>query len=97
MLPDTLKELELEFGERFLRVHRNALVALQHIVRLQRDEEGTWRAVLDGLDERPVVSRRHLAEVKQRLLLQLSTVAARPAFAGIIAGRVQGSRLCPAH
>lgn len=68
LLPDTLKELELEFGERFLRIHRNALVSQQHLCGLQRDDEGAWRAVLDGLDEHPVVSRRHLAEVKQRLL-----------------------------
>ena len=69
LLPDTLKELELEFGERLLRIHRNALVSQQHLCGLQRDEEGAWRAVLDGLDEHPVVSRRHLAEVKQSLLL----------------------------
>jgi len=66
LIPDTLKDLEQEFGHRFLRVHRNALVALAHIVRLQRDENG-WQVVLDGVDARPAVSRRHLAEVKQRL------------------------------
>ena len=67
LLPDTLKDLEQEFVPYFLRVHRNALVALEHIVRLQRDDNGSWYVVLDGVDERPVVSRRHLAEVKQRL------------------------------
>ncbi|MDH5171186.1 MAG: LytTR family DNA-binding domain-containing protein [Gammaproteobacteria bacterium] len=68
LIPDTLKELEREFGERFLRVHRNALVARAHIVRLQREEDGTWYVVLDGIEQRPAVSRRHLGEVKQRLL-----------------------------
>ncbi len=67
LIPDTLKELEREFGERFLRVHRNALVARAHIVRLQRDEDGSWYVVLDGIEKRPLVSRRHLGEVKQRL------------------------------
>ena len=67
LIPDTLKELEREFGEVFLRVHRNALVARAHIVRLQREDDGTWYVVLDGVEQRPVVSRRHLAEVKQRL------------------------------
>ncbi len=67
LIPDTLKELECEFGEVFLRVHRNALVARAHIVRLQREDDGTWCVVLDGVGQRPVVSRRHLAEVKQRL------------------------------
>jgi len=68
LIPDTLKELEREFGDRFLRVHRNALVARAHIVRLQREEDGTWYVVLDGIEQRPAVSRRHLAEVKQRLV-----------------------------
>lgn len=68
LIPDTLKDLEGEFHPRFLRVHRNALVALQYIVRLERNENGAWQVVLDGVEERPAVSRRHLAEVKQRLV-----------------------------
>jgi two-component system response regulator AlgR len=68
LIPDTLKDLEQEFDQQFLRVHRNALVALEHIVRLQRNDSGTWQVVLDGVDECPAVSRRHLAQVKQRLL-----------------------------
>lgn len=68
LIPDALKELEREFGQRFLRVHRNALVAVAHVVRLQRDEQGPWYVVLEGVSQRPMVSRRHLAEVKQRLV-----------------------------
>jgi two-component system response regulator AlgR len=68
LLPDTLKELEREFPGRFLRVHRNALVAVAHIERLSRDGEGNWRVELRGVPVRPAVSRRHLAQAKQRLL-----------------------------
>jgi two-component system response regulator AlgR len=68
LIPDTLKELEREFGQRFLRVHRNALVAVAHVVRLQRDEQGPWYVVLKDIAQRPMVSRRHLTEVKQRLV-----------------------------
>jgi two-component system response regulator AlgR len=68
MLTDSLKDLEQEFGDRFLRVHRNALVALEHVVKLERDPREGWRVVLDGVETRPAISRRHLAEVKQRLL-----------------------------
>jgi two-component system response regulator AlgR len=68
VIPDTLKEMEREFGDRFLRIHRNALVARAHIVRLRREEDGSWCVVLDGVAQCPAVSRRHLAEVKQRLL-----------------------------
>ncbi len=63
-----VKELEQEFGEEFLRVHRNALVALNHVLKLERSPGERWHVVLDGVDVRPVISRRHLAEAKQRLL-----------------------------
>jgi two-component system response regulator AlgR len=67
LLPDTLKDLQEEFGDNFLRVHRNALVSLAHIARLQRDPEGGWCVALDGVDLCPQVSRRHLPEVKRRI------------------------------
>ncbi|MEM6580458.1 MAG: LytTR family DNA-binding domain-containing protein [Pseudomonadota bacterium] len=68
LIPDSLKELEREFGDRFLRIHRNALVAVEHVVRLQRDEDGPWCVLLDGVSHMPTVSRRHLSEVKARLV-----------------------------
>lgn len=68
LLPDTLKDLEQEFAAEFVRVHRNAMVALAHIVRLEKEEsEGGWRLVLDGVSHQPAVSRRHLSAVKKRL------------------------------
>jgi len=67
LLPDTLKDLESEFPGRFVRVHRNALVALAHIDRLAKGDDG-WCVELEGVAVHPVVSRRHLAEVKARLL-----------------------------
>jgi two-component system response regulator AlgR len=67
LLPDTLKDLEQEFSENFVRVHRNALVALRHIDRLSRDDDG-WTVELSECSQRPAVSRRHLAEVKERLI-----------------------------
>jgi two-component system response regulator AlgR len=67
LLPDTLKDLEQEFSENFVRVHRNALVALRYIDRLSRDDDG-WTVELSDCSQRPAVSRRHLAEVKERLI-----------------------------
>jgi two-component system response regulator AlgR len=63
LIMDSLKELESEFAGCFLRVHRNALVALEHVLRLRRGEGG-WIVELDGVAPRPAVSRRHLAEFK---------------------------------
>lgn len=68
VLQESLKELEQTYGDAFVRVHRNALVALTHIVRLQREGRSGWQVELAGVEHRPAISRRHLAEVKQRLL-----------------------------
>jgi two-component system response regulator AlgR len=66
LLNDSLRELESEFPGRFLRVHRNALVAMAHVERLARAGEG-WVVELAGVRERPQVSRRHLADIKAAL------------------------------
>ncbi len=66
LISDTLKELEGEFADRFIRVHRNALVAIDRIERLEGGD-GETRIHLRG-DDRPVeVSRRHLPAVRKRL------------------------------
>ncbi|WP_439105503.1 LytR/AlgR family response regulator transcription factor [Congregibacter sp.] len=63
LLSESLKDLEEEFKGRFLRVHRNALVARAHISRLVRAEDG-WLLELTDVAEQPQVSRRHLRDIK---------------------------------
>jgi len=67
LIDDTLKELEDEFGTRLLRVHRNALVVLEHIVGLERIALGQYRIKLTDIEHGPQVSRRHLTEVRRAL------------------------------
>ncbi|HSN32239.1 MAG TPA: LytTR family DNA-binding domain-containing protein [Ideonella sp.] len=75
VLDEPLSDLEARLGERFLRVHRNALVARRAVRALERralagegDEEGGWAVRLDGLpDEWLAVSRRQLAAVREAL------------------------------
>lgn len=69
LIPDTLKDLESEYAQSFIRVHRNALVSKTHIRRLHRDDSGNWLVELEGVDVRPGVSRRHLTQLKEHLLL----------------------------
>ncbi len=45
LLDEPLKALEDEFGDRFVRIHRNALVARERIERLQRTPAGAFPAV----------------------------------------------------
>ena len=67
LLDEPLKDLEDEFGERFLRIHRNALIAVAWLDSVDRDDTGTWQVKLKGDFRLLPVSRRHVGDVKRRL------------------------------
>jgi len=67
LIEDTLKSLEQEFGGRFLRVHRNALVATSRIERLETSHWGGGKLWLRGLAEPLDVSRRCLPGLRAHL------------------------------
>jgi two-component system, LytTR family, response regulator AlgR len=61
LIEESLTKLEEEFGNRFVRVHRNCLVAraaVRGFERATQDGEAHWEVVLNGTDERIAVSRR---------------------------------------
>lgn len=69
LIEEPLVSIEREFGERFVRVHRNCLVARAAIRGFERvagsgDEEPHWSVMLDGTPERLPVSRRLWPAVK---------------------------------
>ncbi|HEY6530426.1 MAG TPA: LytTR family DNA-binding domain-containing protein [Cellvibrionaceae bacterium] len=67
LIDDTLKDLEDEFAGRFIRIHRNCLVAIHLIEKLERISGGQYELQLKDTHYRPVVSRRHVAGVKELL------------------------------
>ncbi len=72
LIEEPLVSIEREFAERFVRVHRNCLVARAAIRGFERgaaegEEEPHWNVVLDGVPERLPVSRRQWAAVKSLL------------------------------
>jgi two-component system response regulator AlgR len=76
VLDEALSDLELRLGDRFLRVHRNALVARSAVRALERravagerDEEGGegWAVCIAPVDEWLAVSRRQVAAVREAL------------------------------
>ena len=67
LLDESLRELEAQCPGRFLRIHRNALVALEHIGGILGRGAGEYFVRLDGIDVTPRISRRHLAEVRRAL------------------------------
>jgi two-component system response regulator AlgR len=69
LIEDSLKALETEFGERFLRIHRNCLVARSELQELKRDTEGRVHARLRHVEPLLEVSRRCLPQLRQRARL----------------------------
>ena len=64
LLDDSLKALEEEFADVFLRIHRNALVSLRHIEDLHKQEDGQILVKFHDFAETLTVSRRLVAKVK---------------------------------
>jgi two-component system, LytTR family, response regulator AlgR len=61
LIEESLTNLETEFGERFIRLHRNCLVAPQFIAGYEKrtiDEESQWVAIFKEIPETVTVSRR---------------------------------------
>lgn len=67
LLEESLKQLESEFGARFVRIHRNALVARHLLIGMERTSSGSYRAILKGVDETLDISRRHVPEIRKLL------------------------------
>jgi two-component system response regulator AlgR len=77
VLDEALSDLEQRLGPRFLRVHRNALVARDAVRALERrtlagegDEESgeAWAVCMAPVDEWLAVSRRQVASVREALV-----------------------------
>ena len=77
VLDESLSELEARLGERFMRVHRNALVARTAVRALERraltggaDEESgeSWAVCVAPVDEWLAVSRRQVSAVREALV-----------------------------
>ncbi len=68
LIDETLKDLENEFGARFIRIHRNALLALAFLDGLELVSPGQYQVRMKGIEERLVVSRRHLPELRETML-----------------------------
>ena len=76
LIEESLTSIEEEFGEVFIRVHRNALVARNAITSVEKgmhavDGEGeadkaqeSWQVILRDIDERLPISRRQWPVVK---------------------------------
>ncbi len=67
VIDETLKDLEVEFPDLFVRIHRNTLVAVRHVQRVETADDGRSFAWIEHRAEPLPVSRRLIADVKRRL------------------------------
>ncbi|BAP35169.1 LytR/AlgR family response regulator transcription factor [Acinetobacter guillouiae] len=67
LIDETLKDLETEFADRFIRIHRNALISLDYLDGLEMVSSGQYQVRCRELDERLAVSRRHLPLLRERM------------------------------
>ncbi|HEX5360707.1 MAG TPA: LytTR family DNA-binding domain-containing protein [Fluviicoccus sp.] len=67
LIDETLKELETEFGDRFIRVHRNALMSATFLEGLELLPSGQYQVRLKGIPDKLLVSRRHLADIRDKM------------------------------
>ena len=65
LIEESLKSLEEEFGERFVRIHRNCLVARHELVELKRAPDGHVQAVLRHGQAPLEVSRRCVSALRE--------------------------------
>lgn len=65
LVEESLKALEEEFGERFVRIHRNCLVARECLGGLSRSADGRIFAQVEGASVPLEVSRRNLPALRQ--------------------------------
>ncbi len=71
LIDDSLKHLEKEFGDEFVRIHRSALVAVRQIDSLKKTTDGQTLVTLRDLspdeDSSLIISRRHVADIRRRI------------------------------
>lgn len=66
LIEDSLRALEDEFGSMFVRVHRNALVSVRYLERIERNADGQYFVRLRGCEAPLQVSRRMASELRER-------------------------------
>ncbi len=67
LIEDSLKQLEEEFPDRFVRIHRSMLVAVAAIEALEKDGAGGYCVRLREVATKLPVSRRQVTELRDRL------------------------------
>ena len=69
LIEDSLRSLEEEFDVDLVRIHRNALVNVRYLERIERSDDGQYFVRLRGCEAPLQVSRRMAGELRERFRL----------------------------
>lgn len=67
LIEESLKVLEEEFSQQFIRIHRNAIVAQHMLTGLTKNNDGHACIQFNDIDDLLEISRRHLSAIRKRL------------------------------
>lgn len=67
LIEESLKALEQEFEQHFIRVHRNALVAETAVNGISKNDIGHQCVSFNEVDDLLEISRRHLPDIRKKL------------------------------
>lgn len=67
LIEESLVALEKEFADTFTRIHRNALISNTYLKGIEKTPNGEHHVILDGIDDRPTISRRHVPSIRKKL------------------------------
>jgi two-component system response regulator AlgR len=70
LIEESLKQLDLEFPGRFVRLHRNCLVPRERLLGLKSLPDGRTIAQIAGCDLEPEISRRKLPALRELLRVE---------------------------
>jgi two-component system response regulator AlgR len=66
LIEESLRSLEDEFGNQFVRIHRNALVSVRFLLAIDRDPDGQHYVSLRDCPQKLAVSRRMAGDLRER-------------------------------
>lgn len=67
LIEDALKNLEGEFQNKLIRIHRNALVNTNFVSGMEKSRDARFLVTFKPIDDKLEISRRHVAEVRKFL------------------------------
>jgi len=69
----SLKQWQQKYPEQLVRIHRHTLVLAERIRGISRGHDGEHRLILRDCADQPEISRRELAQLRQRLVSESQT------------------------